>query len=132
MAATGLLTMQTKMADVLIVEDDRHIRQVLRTVLEMEGYDVATAENGREALDWLSTERAAMILLDLNMPVMDGWELNRRMRAAGLDQPVVFMTAGERAEQEARQNGVAGYLGKPFNLDDLLATVARFVPRGHA
>jgi CheY-like chemotaxis protein len=118
---------ETMSPDVLVVEDDEAIRHTIEVILEDEGYDVALATNGREALDRITADPPKMVLLDLQMPVMTGWEVTERVQQQGLDVPLVFMTAGHRAQTEAERYHVAGFLGKPFELDDLLDTVARFV-----
>jgi len=113
---------------VLVVDDDPDILQAIRQTLGDEGYSVATATNGLQALERIRERRPAVVLSDLTMPVMNGWELNERLKEQGLGIPVVFMTAAFRARAEAEQHGAAGYLAKPFDIDDLLDTVARFAP----
>jgi CheY-like chemotaxis protein len=113
---------------ILVVEDDADIREVLVQVLEFEGYQVITAENGREALERLSNaELPGLILLDLMMPVMDGW----RFREAQLSNtkisgiPVVVLSADGNLQQKAATIHAAGYLKKPVELETLLNTVGR-------
>lgn len=113
---------------ILIVEDDADIREVLVQVLEFEGYQVVSAENGREALDRLNIgEPPGLILLDLMMPVMDGW----RFRDAQLQDPklagipVVVLSADGNLQQKASIIHAAGYLKKPVELETLLNTVGR-------
>lgn len=113
-------------ATVLVVDDQPDIRNVIAAILEAEGYRVETAANGREALERLSAHAPSLILLDLHMPVMTGWELHERLLAEGLHITVVFMTAGEQACIEADRWGAAGCLPKPFELDDLVGVVHRF------
>lgn len=115
---------------VLVVDDDAAIRSVIQITLADEGYRVTTATNGREALDRILKDRPAVVLLDLQMPVMDGWRLQASLHELGVNVPVVFMTAGYRARAEAERHQAAGYLAKPFDLDDLLRTVAHFAPPG--
>ncbi len=115
---------------VLVVDDDVAIRETIAVMLEAEGYRVAVAAHGADALRSLALERPAVILLDLNMPVMDGWELLRRLRASGVAIPVVFMTAGRAAHVEAERAGADGYLPKPFDIDMLYDVVARFAGHG--
>jgi CheY-like chemotaxis protein len=112
------------MAHILAVDDDRAILSFIKAALSDEGYSVATAENGRVALDRLSEHRPDLVLLDLNMPVMSGWELQAHLRALVLNIPVIFMTAGGRARAEAAAHHAQGYLAKPFDIDDLLNVVA--------
>ena len=111
---------------ILVVEDDEDIRQTIARALEAAGYTVATARNGREALDLLSgTERPCLILLDLLMPVMNGPDFLSELRAhdvmAGI--PVVVVSAYERL---AASLPVQGVIRKPFELQDLFATAARY------
>ena len=108
---------------VLVVDDEQSIVGFVRLVLEDEGFQVATASNGEEGLASVETHRPDVILLDLTMPVMDGWEFIRVVKDRGIQTPVVLMTAGYRANQEAQRNGAAGFLGKPFDIDDLLKVI---------
>lgn len=112
---------------VLVVDDDPGIRRFITLILEEEGYQVVTAENGRDAFARIAAERPALVLLDLNMPVMTGWELHATLREHGLGIPIVYMTAGQRAREEATRHHADGALPKPFDLPDLLDVVARFV-----
>ena len=111
---------------VLVVDDELSIREVVQAALEDEDFAVTTAANGREALERIGESRPDVILLDLNMPVMDGWAFYARVRDEGLGIPVVFMTAGHRACEEAARCGAQGCLPKPFGMEELFQTVARF------
>jgi len=113
-------------AHILVVDDDVDIRQTIRDILEVEGYNVATATNGREALKRIAERQPALVLLDLQMPVMTGWDLLSALRERGVKVPVVFMTAGFRAQTEAERHNADAALGKPFEMDELLRLVARF------
>ncbi|MGH2603837.1 MAG: response regulator transcription factor [Dehalococcoidia bacterium] len=111
-------------AQVLVVDDDHEILAVVRDVLESEGYKVETAANGEDALAAVARLLPDLIMLDVNMPQVDGWEVLGRLRAAaGPQTPVVVMTAGYLAQDQALASGAQGYLGKPFDLDDLLSAV---------
>jgi len=114
---------------VLVVEDDRGIRDVLAAVLADEGYDVRQAANGREALAVLERWRPDAILLDLMMPVMDGWTFRReqRHRPAVAEVPVIVLSAVRDPRREAQELGAAGVLAKPFALTDVLETVGRIL-----
>ena len=114
------------MGPILVVDDDDAIRDMVAMVLEDEGYEVATAPNGALALGLIARDAPSLVLLDLNMPVMSGWELQARLRTEAPSIPVVFMTAGQEASKEARRHAAAGFLAKPFDLDDLLKVVAEF------
>lgn len=113
---------------VLIVDDDPEIRECIQRILEEEGYDVRTAENGQRALDRIEEQRPDVVLLDLNMPVMSGWQLQQRLREQELRIPLIFMTAATNARAEAERHHADGFLPKPFELNHLVQTVARFAP----
>ena len=120
---------QPQTPHVLVVDDDIDIRQTIAEILQSEGYSVATAGNGEAALTRIAERMPALILLDLQMPVMSGWEVLSHLRERSIPIPVVFMTAGYRAQTEAERHRAEGHLGKPFEMDDLLGLVARFT--GH-
>jgi len=111
---------------VLVADDDAAIRAVVTEILADEGYEVSSAVNGREALEKIRTEPPEVVLLDLNMPLMNGWEVTEQIQTHGPEVLLVFMTAGRSARAEAERYQVAGYLAKPFDIDDLIDTVARF------
>ena len=114
------------MARVLIVEDDHNIREALAQVLEMEGYEVSCARNGREGLVDARREHPDIILLDLMMPVMDGWQFRAEQKRDPTisEIPVVVVSAcGRRPEIDA-----AAYIPKPCTLDDILDAVLRYGP----
>ena len=111
-------------ARILVIDDDSDIREVVGEALEFAGYEVATAREGREGLALCRSFRPTLILLDLMMPGMSGWEFRAAQLAdAGLAGiPVVVVTAlGQDPDIQ-----VAAVLAKPFRLDDLLAHVLRF------
>ena len=112
---------------VLVVDDDPGIRGFLQAILQAEGYSVSTANDGREALARIAEREPHLLLLDLSMPVMNGWEVHDRLRAMSSHIPVVFMTAGLSARVEAEARGVAGYLAKPFEVDEMLRIVDALV-----
>ena len=112
------------MPTILIVEDDRDTREMLERFLELEGFTVRCAENGRAALDMLHREGACVILLDLMMPVMNGWELLQIVRddAELCRIPVVVLSA-MRAPFEMP------HLAKPVSLEELIHTLDRVCHR---
>lgn len=118
-------------AHVLVVDDDPGIRGFIQMTLRAEGYDVATAVNGAQALERVKDQRPDVVLLDLSMPVMNGWELHARLREIVPDVPVIYMTAGFSARTEAERHRANGYLAKPFEVDDLLRCIARFTDDQH-
>jgi two-component system, chemotaxis family, chemotaxis protein CheY len=110
---------------ILVVDDEADIRTFIRETLVDEGYEVDLAGGGAEALRAVEANRPDLIMLDVNMPDVDGWDVLAQLRAAaGPQTPVVVMTAGYNAQDQALASGAQGYLGKPFDLDDLLSTVA--------
>lgn len=115
------------MADhVLVVDDDPSITAAVRDSLEYEGYRVTTASNGVEALRHVELDPPGLILLDMRMPGMNGWEFAERYRATGLNAPVVVMTAAANARSWAEEIHADAVLPKPFSLDDLFATVSQW------
>jgi CheY-like chemotaxis protein len=117
-------------SDVLIVDDDLDLTKSVRRMLEAAGYTVRCARNGTEALAAVAQKMPAVILLDMLMPYLDGWDCAMKLRARyGRSVPVVIVTAAERARDRAEQLGVDHVLGKPFDIDDLLDVVSRFHPK---
>jgi CheY-like chemotaxis protein len=112
---------------ILIVDDQPAIREMFSALLEDEGYAVACAANGREALDYLhqAEELPGLILLDLAMPVMTGYEFLREQRQDAMlaSIPIILMTARGNFEQEGVDSYAAGYIHKPTDLDALLAAI---------
>lgn len=113
---------------VLVVEDEYAIADLLRAVLVDEGYDVEIAENGLEALSLMRRRRPQAVLLDVMMPLLDGWGVCRAMRSeAGLAEvPVVMMSAAPPSSPPAGVSYEA-FVSKPFDLDELLHTLAQLV-----
>src|SRR5688572_11137144 len=111
------------MTRILVVDDDRSIAQVVRGVLEDEGFACADAQNGRDALAAMKTERPDLVVSDVSMPILDGRALVRAMRAdADLkDVPVVLMSA------DAPRGDETAFLRKPFDLEQLLRVVPRLL-----
>jgi len=112
-----------------VVDDDPSIVAVISDILVAEGHEVVSAENGQEALAKVNGE--ALVLLDMRMPVLDGWGFARRFRAAGKRSPIVVMTAAENASRWAAEIGADGYLAKPFEIDALIAAVERHATKPH-
>jgi len=109
---------------VLVVDDDPDILQTLGLCLTTEGYRVLMAANGKEALDLLENERPSVILLDLMMPVMDGWQFVAELEHRGRrDVPLLILSADRSVQGHAEQLRANGHLAKPFDLDELLGKV---------
>jgi CheY-like chemotaxis protein len=114
---------------ILVVDDDPGIRRFVAEALRDEGYLVIEAGDGRAALSAVHEDRPGLILLDMTMPVMDGWQFAAAYRRLpGPHAPIVCVTAAHRAAERAAQIMAEAALPKPFDLDGLLDLVARFVP----
>jgi two-component system, chemotaxis family, chemotaxis protein CheY len=111
---------------VLVVDDDPAIRETIGQILEYEGHPVQTAANGKEALAILEQDNLDVVLLDMRMPILDGWGFAAAAKARGVRTPIVVMTAARDARAWAQEIEAAGYLPKPFELTELLSIVDRF------
>ncbi len=117
-------TMQQPSLCVLVVDDDEATRRMIADALVAEGYTVRAAASGAEAIRSVRRRRPDLILLDVHMPGVDGWQVLEELRsAAGPQTPVVVMTAGYLAQDRALSSGAQGYLGKPFGVQDLVEAV---------
>jgi CheY-like chemotaxis protein len=113
---------------ILVVDDDADFRIGLRAALEMKGYQVEEAADGEQALAKLAERAPLLVLLDLQMPVMNGREMLKRMRAnAGLQDLPVVIISGFGFEWEAELMGAQGYIGKPFEPEELQKTIANLL-----
>ena len=116
---------------VLVVDDEEMIRAVIAESLVDEGYRVVQAKDGQEALDAVSAHRPAVILLDMRMPVLDGWGFMRELKLRpGHSASVVVMTAAQNAGRWCEEVGGDECLAKPFEIEDLVGVVER-LSRGH-
>jgi two-component system, chemotaxis family, chemotaxis protein CheY len=117
---------------ILVVDDDESLRRLVVGLLTEEGYAVLDAADGAAALARVRAAAPGLTLLDLRMPVVDGWEFARRYRARpGPHAPIVCVTAAPDAAAVAArgaQVGAVASLGKPFDLEELLAVVRRHGP----
>ncbi len=109
---------------VLVVDDEPQVRATIREALSLEGYDVSEASNGAEALALLPTLLPEVIVLDLWMPVMDGWAFRRAQSASHADIPVIVMSALDLSSPRLEELGADALIGKPFDLEVLYDTVA--------
>lgn len=114
---------------VLAVDDEKHIVRLVQINLQKEGYDVVTASNGREALEKVDLERPDLVVMDVMMPEMDGFEALKRLKdnPETADIPVIMLTAKAQDADVFRgwQSGVDLYLTKPFNPMELITFVRR-------
>jgi DNA-binding response OmpR family regulator len=113
---------------VLIVDDDPSILRMLRLIFLADGYDVTTATNGREALDAVAAAHPGAIVLDLEMPVMDGRQFFRELRAKGNQTPVLILSA-YGAELARRELEAEAFVSKPFEPDYLVQEVEKLLSR---
>lgn len=118
---------------VLVVDDDTHILELIVTRLELAGFDTRSARNGAEAIQRLVEFRPEAMVLDINMPVLDGFGVLAHMQANGLSAktPTMVLTARNNAGDVAKavQMGARDYLSKPFNDAQLLQRVGRLLAR---
>jgi excisionase family DNA binding protein len=117
---------------ILIVDDDDRLREFVRVNLEMEGYAVREASNATEGLAALEDEPPDLILLDVMMPQVDGWEMLRRVQERhGVGTIPVIMFSGkidDNGLKQAATRGAQGFIGKPFNPQDLIDSTKQLVP----
>lgn len=128
MTTPPLADAPTARATVLVVDDEPALCNALRMILELEGLHVTTATDGAAALAEAAREPPAVVLLDLVMPQMDGYQTEAALHALHPEVPVVFMSSRDRVWQAAAAHPAAGALPKPFDVDLVLDTVARFLP----
>src|SRR3954470_20831537 len=116
---------------VLVVDDEPSVREVLERILKVEGFDVATAADGREAVRSQAAGPADAVLLDVLMPGLDGLEVCRRMRDIGDRTPVLMLTARDGVGDRVAglDAGADDYLPKPFALEELLARLNALLRR---
>lgn len=115
----------------LVAEDERVIRDNLVLNLEMEGYEVISARNGREALEILAAQYVHLVILDIMMPEVSGYDVLQKIRLSDSKTPVIFLTAkGEGADRiKGLKSGADDYLTKPFHLEELLLRVKNLLKR---
>jgi excisionase family DNA binding protein len=117
---------------VLLVDDDEKVRELVRINLEFEGYTVREAAGADEGLSAIDEAKPDLVLLDVMMPHVDGWEMLRRMQERyGVGSIPVVMFSGkvdEQAEQQAASRGAQGFVGKPFDLQQLIERTKQLAP----
>lgn len=119
------------MMKILIAEDDRELRQLFSHVLISKGYAVVGVSNGQEALDAMDADYYDMIISDIMMPVMDGYELVRQLRSTGSNIPIMMITARD-AFDDMRQGFLSGtddYMVKPINVNEMVLRVEALLRR---
>ncbi|MGG1400942.1 response regulator transcription factor [Bacillus salipaludis] len=122
------------MTKILIVDDDAHIRKLVGVILSKEGFSILESQDGKEALSLLEAEKVDLIILDIMMPNMDGWDFCRNIRSYYSDSlPILMLTAkGETAQKvKGFDLGADDYLVKPFHPAELLARLKALLKRYH-
>ena len=125
--------MQRRLPDerrVLIIEDEDTISEVVADALTLEGYQVRRARNGREALEMLQAWLPQLILLDLMMPVMNGWAFRaaqRQLTGGAADVPVVVLSGAREVRARADELGAVEAMSKPFELNHVIDAVGRWI-----
>jgi CheY-like chemotaxis protein len=117
-------------AAVLVADDDGSIRETVVAILEDAGYAVRVAADGAQALAAIDADRPCLVLLDMRMPVLDGWGVAAGLRARAISVPIAVMTAALDAQRWCDEIGADACLPKPFDVDNLLAIAARFCGAG--
>ncbi|MEK9148871.1 MAG: response regulator [Candidatus Desantisbacteria bacterium] len=116
---------------ILIVDDDQDIVEILRALLETEGYDVIEAFNGKEGIDKAYQHMPHLILLDIMMPVLDGWQVCQRLKACKKTSniPITIITAKNEQEDRnrAKKEGADDYITKPFQPEDLILRIQKSI-----
>ncbi len=115
----------------LVVDDEDNLRSMLAAALRYHDYEVSSVADGAAALDALAADRPDLVVLDVMMPGIDGFEVCRRMRAEGNETPIMFLTARDATEDKVRGLTLGGddYLEKPFSLEELVARVSAVLRR---
>ncbi len=118
-------------ARVLVVDDEDNITDLVSTALRYEGFEVDVHSNGRSALEAVGTFRPQLIILDVMLPDLDGFEMARRLQAEGRRVPILFLTARDATEDKVRGLTLGGddYVTKPFSLEELVARVRAVLRR---
>ncbi len=118
---------------VLLIEDSDDIVRLISNVLEEVDYSLVVATNGEAGLAAARAETPDVILLDMSLPKLSGWDLVPRLRAEGITAPVIALTAHAMRQDRERALalGCSEYITKPFEIDELLETLDRYMPNGH-
>ncbi|HED38979.1 MAG TPA: sigma-54-dependent Fis family transcriptional regulator, partial [Chromatiales bacterium] len=119
---------------VLVVEDDSSLREALCDTLDLAGYDVATAADGRAALDVMSSQNIGLVISDVQMKPMGGNALLKKIKSSNPELPVLLMTAHGSVQNavEAMREGASDYLLKPFDANALIDMVSRYFSHQHS
>jgi two-component system OmpR family response regulator len=129
--AQDAMTANDRIPQVLVVDDEPNIRELVQVALKFHGCSVTTAASGQDALRQAEATRPDLIVLDVMMPDMDGFEVCRRLRAAGNEVPVIFLTARDTSSDTVTGLAIGGddYVTKPFSVEALVARVRAVLRR---
>ena len=116
---------------ILLVEDEENIREVVKLNLELENYEVVTADNGKTALKYFHEQHFDLVLLDVMLPEVDGFQVCEQMRLTNMELPIMMLTAKDAALDRITglKKGADDYLTKPFNLEEMLLRVQNLLRR---
>ncbi|MFK8103362.1 MAG: response regulator transcription factor [Saprospiraceae bacterium] len=116
---------------ILLVEDEESIRDIVKLNLELEGYEVVTTDNGREAIKYTKEQHFDLLLLDVMLPEINGFQICEQVRLSNMEVPIIFLTAKDSAQDKIAglKKGADDYLTKPFNLEELLLRVQNLIKR---
>lgn len=119
------------MSRILLVEDEENIRDLVKLNLELDSYEVVTASNGRVALKIIGEQHFDLLLLDVMLPEIDGFQICEQVRLTNREIPIIFLTAKDTAADRIAglRRGGDDYLTKPFNLEELLLRVQKLIQR---
>jgi len=116
---------------ILLVEDEENIQDVIKLNLEMEDYEVVATDNGKVALKFAKEQHFDLLILDIMLPEVDGYQICEQVRLTNRDVPIIFLTAKDAAQDRVMglKKGADDYLTKPFNLEELLLRVDNLIRR---
>jgi two-component system alkaline phosphatase synthesis response regulator PhoP len=119
------------MLRILLVEDEENIRETVSLNLEMEGYEVVATDNGRKAIKYTQEQHFDLLVLDVMLPEISGFQICEQVRLTNREVPIIFLTAKDTAQDRVQglRKGADDYLTKPFNLEELLLRVERLLQR---
>lgn len=124
--------MQQKVT-IAVVDDEPSIRELLTASLHFSGFDVVTAGNGKDAIEVIEKNKPDLIILDVMLPDVDGFEVTRRIRKDGIMSPILFLTARDDTQDKIMGLTVGGddYVTKPFSLEEVIARIRAILRRTH-
>lgn len=119
------------MLRILLVEDEENIRETVKLNLELEGYEVVTTDDGKQALKHTREQHFDLLILDVMLPEVDGFQICEQVRLTNREVPIIFLTAKDTAQDRIAglRKGADDYLTKPFNLEELLLRVEKLIQR---